>query len=200
MGTYPNKLDADYWNHRFEKNDTPWDMGHVSDPIKNYIDQLTNKNISILIPGCGNSYEAGYLLQNGFTNLTVIDISPILTARLEEKYKQYAGKQLHIITGNFFDLKGQFNLILEQTFFCALEPSQRSQYCIQMHLLLKPTGKLAGLLFNRQFSNPGPPFGGSMEEYRQLFSVLFRIIKLEACYNSIKSRYGSECFFMLQKR
>ena len=77
-----NELDASYWSNRFEQEDTPWDIGFVSTPIKEYIDQLTDKNISILIPGCGNCYEAGYLLQNGFNNITLIDISPTLTKRL----------------------------------------------------------------------------------------------------------------------
>jgi hypothetical protein len=29
-------------------------------PIKNYIDTLKDKDIAILIPGCGNTYEAAY--------------------------------------------------------------------------------------------------------------------------------------------
>jgi hypothetical protein len=44
-------------------------------PIKNYIDTLKDKDIAILIPGCGNTYEAAYLLEQGFTNVTVIDIA-----------------------------------------------------------------------------------------------------------------------------
>jgi hypothetical protein len=34
----------------------------VSLPIKAYIDTLKDKDIAILIPGCGNTYEAAYLL------------------------------------------------------------------------------------------------------------------------------------------
>jgi hypothetical protein len=46
-------------------NETGWDLGQVSPPLKAYIDQLTDKNLRILIPGCGNSYEAEYLLEKG---------------------------------------------------------------------------------------------------------------------------------------
>ena len=46
-----------------------WDLGEVSPPIKSYIDTLEDKNIRILIPGCGNTYEAEYLLEQGFTKL-----------------------------------------------------------------------------------------------------------------------------------
>jgi hypothetical protein len=43
-----------------------------------------NKDIAILIPGCGNTYEAAYLLEQGFTNVTVIDIAPTLVKILSK--------------------------------------------------------------------------------------------------------------------
>jgi len=192
--------DAAYWDHRFETGDTPWDMGHISPPLKGYADQLTDKNASILIPGCGNGHEAEYLLTQGFKRVTVIDISAVLTRRLEEKFSEYAGRQLRIITADFFTLQERFDCILEQTFFCALDPTLRPAYARKMQELLNPGGRLAGVLFNRQFSTGGPPFGGTMEEYGQLFSPLFHIIKLEPCYNSVKPREGAECFFILEKK
>jgi SAM-dependent methyltransferase len=191
--------EANYWDHRFETGDTPWDIGHISPPLKAYANQLTDKNSSILIPGCGNSYEAEYLLARGFSRVTVIDISPTLTRRLEEKFSACINKQLHIITGNFFELQEHFDLILEQTFFCALNPALRRAYARKMRELLNPGGRLAGVLFNRSFTAAGPPFGGTMEEYRELFAPLFHIVKMEPCYNSVKPREGSECFFILEK-
>ena len=190
---------GDYWEHRFEINDTPWDLGAPSPPLKAYIDQLEDKAMHILIPGCGNSYEAEYLLAQGFTNITLIDIAPALTRRLEEKFSAYLNRQLQIITGDFFGLTGSYDLILEQTFFCALDPFLREAYAHKMLSLLQPGGRLAGVLFNRLFPIVGPPFGGTTEEYQQLFAPLFRIITLEPCYNSVKPRAGTECFFILQK-
>lgn len=192
-------LDADYWSKRFEMQDTPWDIGHVSTPLKEYIDQLTNRQQAILIPGCGNGYEAAYLLANGFTNVTVVDISAVLTQQLAARFADYAGKQLNIVTADFFSLQGQFDLVLEQTFFCALTPTLRKDYVAQMHRLLKAGGKLAGLLFNKIFDKPGPPFGGSMEEYRALFGPLFHIKTMAPCHNSIAPRAGAECFVIMEK-
>lgn len=191
-------LDATYWNDRYQQHQTGWDVGHVSTPLKEYVDQLTNKNISILIPGCGNSYEAEYLLQQGFSNITLIDISPLLTQQLANKFSTYVGKRLTIITGDFFALEGQYDLILEQTFFCALKPSLRGEYARKMHSLLKPGGKLVGVLFNRVFEG-GPPFGGSQEEYKELFAPLFNIQVLAPCYNSIKPRMNAEVFLIAVK-
>ena len=191
-------LNANYWNDRYQHQQTGWDVGYVSTPLKEYIDQLSNKDIAILIPGCGNSYEAAYLLQQGFNNITLIDISPLLTQQLAEKFSTYPGNRLNIITGNFFALEGQYDLILEQTFFCALDPSLRKAYVQKMHSLLKPGGKLVGVLFDREFEG-GPPFGGSQEEYKGLFAPLFNIQVLAPCYNSIKPRAGAEVFIIASK-
>ncbi len=187
--------DSAYWDKLYADKETRWDIGYVSTPLKEYFDQLRDKNISILIPGCGNSYEAEYLLQQGFTNITLIDISPLLTKRLEEKFAAHLNKGLTIITGDFFKLKGQYDLIVEQTFFCAIDPSQRLQYADQVHALLKPGGKLSGVLFNRSFEG-GPPFGGSTGEYRKLFEEKFSIKTLATCYNSIEPREGTEVFII----
>ncbi|HBC05192.1 MAG TPA: SAM-dependent methyltransferase, partial [Aequorivita sp.] len=37
-----------FWNHKYLSDDTGWDIGYVSTPIKEYIDQLTDKNLKIL--------------------------------------------------------------------------------------------------------------------------------------------------------
>lgn len=192
------ELDDTYWSKRYHENDTAWDTGTITQPLKNYFDQLTDKDIALLIPGCGNGYEAGYLLQQGFTNITLIDISNILCKKLEEKFAAHLGAELTVICGNFFEHTGAYDLIIEQTFFCALNPSLRIQYAGKMYQLLKTGGKLVGLLFNRTFEG-GPPFGGSENEYRSLFQQYFTIAKMENAYNSISPRKDAELFVILVK-
>ncbi|MBC7534717.1 MAG: methyltransferase domain-containing protein [Ferruginibacter sp.] len=192
-----NFLDEKYWDERYSNHSAAWDIGSVSTPIKEYIDQLNDKSISILIPGCGNAYEAEYLIKQGFTNITVIDISPVLVAAIKQKFQNSSSTKLQVICGDFFKLAQQFDLILEQTFFCALDPGLRTDYAEKMHELLKPGGKLAGLLFNISFEK-GPPFGGNKQEYKKLFSDKFQIRQMENCYNSIGPRKGNEIFIILE--
>ncbi len=191
-------LDKDYWDKRYADQQTSWDVGSISTPLKEYIDQLEDKNISILIPGCGNAHEAKYLLENGFSNITLIDISPTLVDAIREKLKAYDGNRLKVICGDFFELNETFDLILEQTFFCALDPNLRQRYADKMFDLLKPGGKLVGLLFDRDFDD-SPPFGGSKAEYEKLFSQRFLIHNMEACNNSISRRAGTELFINFRK-
>jgi len=192
-------IDKDYWNGLYQSNEIGWDIGYPSPALATYIDQLDNKDIRILIPGCGNSYEAEYLLEKGFTSVTLIDIAPELTAALETKFRNVEGNRIRIITGDFFEHQGHYDLILEQTFLSALPPELRNQYTATMHRLLQPGGKLAGALFSKHFDD-SPPYGGSEQEYRELFSEKFDIKTLAPCYNSIERREGSEVFINLVAR
>lgn len=190
------QLNDEFWSTRYEQHQTGWDLHKASPPLKEYINQLTNKEISILIPGCGNAYEADYLLKKGFTNITLVDISHVLTEHLQEHFK---GHPIKIVHGDFFDHEGTYDLILEQTFFCAIDPELRQLYVLKMKNLLANDGVLAGVLFNRDFEG-GPPFGGSLREYIQLFSPHFHIKTLETCYNSIAPRQNTELFIQLLKK
>jgi SAM-dependent methyltransferase len=189
-------MSEDFWENRWIDKNIGWDLGMVSPPIKEYINQITDKSIKILIPGCGNAYEAEYLINNGFTNVYIVEIS--ISAIRSFRMRCPFFKEENIIHSNFFDISGQFDLILEQTFFCALEPSFRENYVEQMTKLLKSDGKLIGLLFNTYFS-AGPPFGGDVNLYESLFSESFKIEIMEPAYNSVKPREGSELFIKMIK-
>ena len=195
-----NKTDFDkeYWEHKYANNKTGWDIGYVSTPIKEYINQLKNKDLKILIPGGGNSFEAEYLLNKGFKNVSVLDIAQQPLKNIEKRIPQFPTENL--INQNFFDHTTTYDLIIEQTFFCALSPSLREMYVDKMYNLLNNGGKLVGLLFDFELTEEGPPFGGSLIEYIQLFYAKFEIKVLEKCYNSIKQRQGREFFFIFEKK
>jgi methyl halide transferase len=185
-----------YWNNRYETEQTGWDLKTVSPPLKAYIDQLTDKNLRILIPGCGSGHEAEYLLKQGFQDVTVIDFAPLVVEKMKSHLSDY--QNIKIICTDFFMHSGEYDLILEQTFFCALNPDLRIKYVQKMNQLLTQNGKLTGLLFGVQFPK-NPPFGGSKEEYLTLFSDKFKINFIEPCYNSVKPREGNELFFNFSK-
>ncbi len=193
-------LNAEYWNSRYLNNQFGWDLGQISTPIKTYIDQLQQKDLKILIPGAGNAYEAIYLLENGFTNVTVIDLADKAIQNLSDKLAAINSKNYQLIQGDFFDHLGNYDLILEQTFFCAINPNLRANYVQHSHQLLFSNGKIAGLMFNKAFSFEGPPFSGYKEEYIKLFEERFKIEIMEDAYNSVLPRQGSELFVKMIKK
>ncbi len=187
-----------FWAKKYKSNQIGWDVGSITTPIKEYIDQITDKKIKILIPGAGNSYEAAYLHQNGFTNVFVIDLVKAPLDNLLKRVPEFPKE--HLIEGDFFELNQTFDLIIEQTFYCAIPPKLRSQYVIKMNEILNFNGKIAGLLFQFPLTAEGPPFGGSKVEYLERFSELFHIKIMETAYNSIKPRAGKELFIIFDKK
>ncbi|RZS98111.1 SAM-dependent methyltransferase [Cecembia calidifontis] len=190
-------LDEAYWTNRYNEKSTGWDIGSPSTPLKQYLDQISNKDLKILIPGAGNAYEAVYAFGMGFEKVHILDFSPVPIAQFKKSCPDFPVS--NIFLENFFSHEGKYDLILEQTFFCALDPQLRKDYVRKMHDLLLPGGKLTGVMFAREFAHEGPPFGGSKEEYSQYFMPEFEILKLEPCYNSIPPRQGSELFVQLRK-
>lgn len=191
-------MNKEYWSKRYRNKNTGWDIGYLSTPIKEYADQLKNKDLEILIPGSGNSYEAEYLFKSGFKNVFVCDIAREPLENLKNRLPEFPEEQL--IEADFFEMDRKFDLILEQTFFCAIPVKMRPAYARKSADLLRPGGRIAGLLFNFELTQNGPPFGGSKQEYLTYFSEHFKIDILEPCYNSIPPRQGNELFFKFTKK
>lgn len=185
-------LDADYWKQRYINGLTGWDIGFCSTPLQVYFDQLIHKDLKILIPGAGFAHEAKYLHEQGFTNVYIVDLAPEPLEHLRNKCPDFPADRL--FCQDFFDHDAKYDLIIEQTFFCALEPSLREKYVQKMKNLLHLNGKLVGVLFNRDFEG-GPPFGGSIVEYAERFKRYFENLHMQSCYNSITPRQGTEVFF-----
>ncbi|MFT5754446.1 MAG: SAM-dependent methyltransferase [Flavobacterium sp.] len=191
------KMNKDYWEDRYKSNEIGWDVGEITTPLKEYIDQIENKELKILIPGAGNGHEFDYFIEKGFSNITVIDIAEQPLESIKKRNPEYTK---NFIQDDFFNLNKTFDLVIEQTFFCALNPELRAKYVKQMHSLLEENGKIVGLFFDFPLTEAGPPFGGSKKEYLNLFSKKFNIKTLERAHNSIKPRKDKELFFIFEKK
>ncbi len=191
-------LSAAYWDQRYRDSNTPWDIGYVSPPLQHFLDKITDKSLRILIPGAGRAYEALYLHQQGFDQVWVCDWAKESFAYLQKQAPDFPAE--HFLMGDFFELELEVDLVVEQTFFCALPRERRADYVQKMAQLLSQNGKLMGLLFAAEFTHAGPPFGGSEAEYRDLLSVHFEIDQMALAPDSIKPRLGRELFFVASKK
>ncbi len=188
----------EYWDEFYRQNSTGWDIGYVSTPLKEYFDQLDNKNLKILVPGAGNGWEVEYLYNAGFKNTFLLDFSNAAIDSFKKRFPVFPEK--NIIKEDFFKHKGKYDLIVEQTFFSSIPRDKRKQYVDNVYELLNTGGKFVGLLFNHEFGFAEPPFGGTPEEYKKLFSNRFSFIHFDVAYNSIKPRKSRELFVLLLKK
>lgn len=193
----PNVSEAEFWNNRYLQKQTGWDIGYASPALCELLDEQKNKKIAILIPGCGNAHEAIYAKKQGFSNISLLDFSEEVCTNFLKANNSFQKEE--VICADFFAHKGKYDLILEQTFFCAIDPMRRQEYASKMHSLLNPNGLLCGLLFDSEFP-AGPPFGGSKEEYISYFKPFFQIEKMEICQNSIPARKDRELLIQLRKK
>ncbi|MAX80961.1 MAG: SAM-dependent methyltransferase [Crocinitomicaceae bacterium] len=193
-----HNLSKEYWTNRYQDGSTGWDVGLATPPIAEYAQQLEDKSIKILVPGCGNAHEAEFLHQHGFENVFVLDISKAPLENFKKRISTFP--QEHLICSDFFHHQGEYDLILEQTFFCAIDPVLREEYVKHCASLLKPGGKLVGVLWGVPMNSDKPPFGGNHSEYESLFTPYFDILVMEEARNSISPRMGNELFVIFKKK
>lgn len=186
---------SSYWDERYKAKETGWDIGHANPALLKLCRQLP-KDTRILFPGAGNAYEWRSLIEAGYTEVHVIDIS---LEPLRELRAAYAEQEQLMIHGDFFNHEGSYDAIIEQTFFCAISPTQRDAYVDHTHELLRPGGLLTGLLFDRIFEHEGPPHGGTVDEYYQRFSRRYAQVDITPCTDSISPRLGSEVVITAHK-
>lgn len=192
-------LSAKYWEQRYVDKNTGWDVGEIVPQWKVYFDDLvchcTEKRI--LIPGAGLGHEAEYLHHLGFREVHVLDWSPTAIERFKERIPSFPASHCHV--GDFFTHKGTYDIIVEQTFFCAIDPLLRKQYVLAIDNLLAESGQWAAMLFNTRFDGDGPPFGGTIDEYIDLFKGVFKEIVIDEEPASIEPRKGREVFVIGRK-
>ena len=189
-------LDESYWTDRYHSNSTSWDIGSAG-PLAHILNGLEETDSVILIPGAGNAYEAEYALSLGIENIHILDLSAAPLENLKKRVPALKSENIHHT--DFFKHEGAYDVILEQTFFCALDPELREQYIIKMHSLLKPNGILTGVMFDHALDT-GPPFGGSIDSYKKLFSPKFEIEIMDRYEFSIPPRAGKELYVKFRKK
>jgi len=194
-----DSLNEIFWNNRYLDRKTGWDLGIISPPIKKWFETQKNKDLKILVPGAGKGHEVKYGFKNGFKNIHYLDLSTEAILSFKKNCPNFPKEK--ILTNDFFELNKDvfFDVIIEQTFFCAIDPLLREKYVEKTHQILKEKGCIIGLLFSKEFENEGPPFGSSHEEYINLFSKKFNIKKLDKSNCSAYSRKEIEFWIEMIK-
>lgn len=157
----------------------------------------------MLVPGGGRGHDAILLAERGY-EVDLVDFAPLaLEAALIEAAKRKA--TVFAYRQDFFELPAlpyhaaSYDIFLEYTFFCAIDPSQRERYVKAAATLLKPGGWLVGLFFPLNIDKPGPPFVVSEDEVRRLFAPFFEVT-IEKPQESVKPRAGREFLGLFRRK
>jgi SAM-dependent methyltransferase len=178
----------DFWDVRYASGETPWDFHGVPVALKSFL--KTSQPGNVLIPGCGAAYEVRAFHEAGW-KVTAIDFSSVAVERARSELETLSSCVMqadfftHAFGGN------RFNVIYERTFLCALPPRLWSAYVKRMTGLLRPNGKLVGIFFYGQQTDP-PPYPLNPEKASELFREKFYLTKNVPVSDSLPIFRGSE--------
>ncbi|KAK0878673.1 hypothetical protein LTR87_007534 [Friedmanniomyces endolithicus] len=150
----------------------------------------------VLVPGCGKGYDVLLFSSHGYDAFG-LDISPLAIERANGVLKDPSlataypsslnGRgEIKFLVADFFadDFLaeiggGDFDVIYDYTFLCALPPSMRPAWAKRMSQLLSPTGHLICLEFplGKEPKMGGPAHGLTAELFEQLLDHPGREVK-----------------------
>ncbi len=187
-----------FWGERYQRGELNWDLGEPSPPFRRLHDDGIITPCRVAVPGCGSGWEVSWLAANGY-RVTGIDFAPEAIGHTRRRLAD-DGLEAELVCADLFDLPetlaGRFDLVLEQTCFCAIDPTRRVDYVAAVHGLLTPGGRLVALFYGHG-KEGGPPFTTTPDEVRALFSGCFRVDSLAVTPHSHERRRGEEWLGML---
>jgi len=181
----------EFWEQRFRQMDTPWDL---DGPHPSLVELGAKIRIparaTVFVPGCGRGHDALHFAKRHF-QVSAVDWSPCAAEELRVRARKEE-IPIEILNGSVWEIpdawKRTFDLWVEHTFFCAIDPADRPRYVNLAAQTLKPGGQLIGLFFIKEDQpagtpirpeNMGPPFSSTRKELETLFKTDFDVRILE---------------------
>jgi methyl halide transferase len=208
IGRKEKDPDASFWAELYRTGDTGWDQGGPSPGLVDFLKEQSDApdpvlpcTGRVLVPGCGHGHDARALAAADFEvlGLDVVEYAVSEATRLADKEDL---NNLRFERADFLDLptpfRGPYDVIFENTFFCAIDPEQRERYVETAADLLRPAGFLLGVFYNIQ-PETGPPFGATRDELIERFETRFRLV-LDRVPRSIARREGKELLMLWRRK
>ena len=177
-----------FWDERFERDFTPWDLEGVPQALRNFVARGGAAR-TVLIPGCGNGYELVCMAEAGW-DATAIDFSPAAVRRARNVVGTWAAR---VVEADFFAWQPPhpLDLIYERAFLCAMPPAMWPRVAARWAELLAPGARLAGFFYFGS-SPKGPPFGIARTALDALLAPYFQLAEESAVVDSLPVFGGQE--------
>lgn len=112
-----------FWDERYAKEKKPYDWfgtwnGQSGVRIKHHVEGHlpSGKDGPVLIVGCGSSRLAGELLEDGYTNISNVDISSVVIERMTKQFEGQKGIDFQVM--NITDMTyadARFDLVFDKS-------------------------------------------------------------------------------------
>jgi SAM-dependent methyltransferase len=191
------------WQQAWKEGVTPWDAGASPPALRSLLDRDAVPAGRILVPGCGTGYDLATLARSD-RQVVGIDLSEDARSAFLAAHPDLPGSVVYEVTDFFsYAPAGGFDFVWDYTFFCALDPAQRSSWSQTMERLVKPEGVLATLLF--PFEDPisgtqGPPWPINAGMVRGYIDAAFEELETAAVEHTHPGREGKERLALWRRR
>ena len=164
------------WEAAYRCGDTPWEKGKAHPALIDLLAENGPIAGEILVPGCGFGYDVR-ALSTSVNQVIGIDLAQFAISKAKAFPKvadeEYLQADLFALPREF---DGKFDVVLEHTCFCAIDPKMRANYVETIVRILEPNGKMVAIFFlNPDHEEDGPPYGASRAELDELFGSKFSL-------------------------
>lgn len=193
---HQNPALPDFWESRYRGGTTPWDAGAVPRALQAFATSRTDRPRT-LVPGCGRAWEARHLCELGW-DVLALDFS---AAAIDHAAGIMGPWRERLMLADFFRFEsgGQFDVIYERAFLCALPRALWPDYAARCAELLRPGGVLAGFFFFGA-EPKGPPFAIEPAALDALLAPHFERIADAAVDDSLEVFRGRERWQVWRRR
>jgi methyl halide transferase len=208
--------ESGYWDEAYRAERDGWDMGTPTPVFVDLLDRYgmdlrpiggtefsaLGRTPRVLVPCSGRGYDALLFAERGW-DVTAVDFSAEPLSWLHaERGKR--GVELRVLQADMFPLgkeyPSHFDLLLEYTCVCAIEPQRRTEFLRFAAETLRPGGILLALLFPVDGRPGGPPFSIDVEEFKTDAEAHFVLTHESTPATSVKPRLGKETLLVLERR
>lgn len=197
MTEHDERAEANGWNDRYVEGRTGWDLGaappallrEITAAVERHAQRRVEAPLRVLVPGCGRGHDALAWARAG-AEVVGMDFAPLAvqeaTALAESNDLPVRYLQANVLELPA-ELVGSFDLVWEQTCFCAIPLESRRGYAAAMTDALDEDGELLGIFWNHG-NEGGPPFDVTPDHVREAFSGLLVERARHAVEDSVPSR------------
>ncbi|KDP29557.1 hypothetical protein JCGZ_19270 [Jatropha curcas] len=183
------------WEKCWEQGLTPWDLGQPT-PVLLHLHRTGALPMGrALVPGCGSGHDV-FAIASPERYVVGLDVSGQAIKKAEELSSSSPNANCFtFLKADFFTWHPPelFDLIIDYTFFCAIEPEMRARWALKIQDLLKPDGELITLIFPIDDHVGGPPYKVSVSDYEEVLHPLgFKAVSIVDNDLAIKARKGRE--------
>ena len=191
------------WREAWRAGVTPWDAGTSPPALRSLLDRGAVPSGRILVPGCGTGYDLAVLARTD-REVVGIDLSEDARNAFLAAHPDLPGSVAYEVTDFFsYAPASGFDFVWDYTFFCALDPGQRTSWSEAMKRLVNPAGVLATLLF--PFEDPisgkqGPPWPINTSMMRRYVEDGFEELETAEVERTHPGREGRERLALWRRR